>query len=383
VSDAATTPKAPVADRTAGGKIECVGTPLAERLHREIAERGPITFARFMETALYDEVDGFYAEPPVGADGHFLTSPHVSPVFGRLLARQLGEAFDLLGRPDPFHVVEFGAGDGTLARQILEAVADVASLAGSLRYVAVERSPGARRRLSEAGVESTPDAELSSGLTGVVVANELLDNLPFHLVRRAGSEVVEVFVGSEGEGFVFVPGPLSDPRLATAAGELANGVEAAVSLEAPAWLARAAAVLSRGYILVIDYGGSGPRSPQAYRAHRTALDVLRDPGSADITAGVDLDALAAAGRAHGLSVWGPVSQREALLTLGFGAYAEAERDRTAQDRDAGRSLSAARRWARRSRESLLVDPAALGGLQVMVFGVGTERPLACVRGQAG
>jgi SAM-dependent MidA family methyltransferase len=95
---------------------------LAERLRHRITASGPITFAEFMEWALYDPEEGFYARLPVGEQGHFVTSPHLSPVFGRLLARQVAEFWELLDRPSPFDVIEVGAGDGTLARQILGAL---------------------------------------------------------------------------------------------------------------------------------------------------------------------------------------------------------------------------------------------------------------------
>src|SRR5688500_1546784 len=98
-----------------------------------------------MEVALYDPEGGFYTRPPVGeAAGHFVTSPHVSGAFGVLLARQVGQAWDLLGKPSQITVLEVGAGDGTLGRQILEGVRVVPELEGALRYVAVERGVGAR-----------------------------------------------------------------------------------------------------------------------------------------------------------------------------------------------------------------------------------------------
>jgi SAM-dependent MidA family methyltransferase len=355
---------------------------LAERIRGEIAERGPITFAAFMEAALYDPEEGFYARPPVGLEGHFLTSPHVSPVFGILVARQVAEAFDLLGEPEAFTVVEWAAGDGTLARQILDAVEAVPRLASSLRYLTVEATPGSREALAANGLEVAGAAELPTGLTGVVLANELLDNLPFRLVRATREGLRERLVGLGPGGELAFVEVGADDALASMAGDLEEGAVAAVSDAPSRWLAQAADSLARGYIIVIDYGGAGPRAPQTYRAQQSGEDLLRDPGSADLTAGVDLAALARAAGDLGLGVWGPVSQRDALLALGFGDHAEAERVRTGEDRDAGRHLEAARRWARRSRESLLVDPAALGGLQVMVFGVGVDAPLVSVRERA-
>ena len=353
---------------------------LARLLADEIGAGGPITFARFMEVALYDPADGFYARPPVGTDGHFVTGPHVSPLYGRLLARQVAEAFDLLGQPEEFALVEFGAGDGTLARQILEAVADAPALAKALRYLAVERSAGAREALARSQIEVYADGEeLPSGLTGLVLANELLDNLPFHVVRRDGGELVELLVAMEDDRFVLVPARPTDPALERLAQPLEDGAVGAVSLEGERWLELAAGLLSRGYVLVIDYGGSGPRAPQGYRGQRSELDVLRDPGSNDVTAGVDFDALAAAGRGLGLTISGPVSQRDALKALGFSAYADAERQRTRDSHEAGAHLAAARRWARRSRESILVDPERLGALSFILFGVDVVEPLAAVR----
>ncbi|HWC31946.1 MAG TPA: SAM-dependent methyltransferase [Actinomycetota bacterium] len=352
---------------------------LPERLGEEIRRDGPVTFARFMEVALYDPADGFYARPPVGAEGHFLTSPHVAPVFAWLLARQIGEAFDLLGSPERFDVVEHGAGDGTLARQLTEALGAVPALARALRYVAVERSSGALDALPSAGIGAVEPAAAPRETEGVCFANELLDNVPFHLLRRDGSALRELFVTATDEEFAFEEGPPSNARLAELAASLADGAIGAVSPRSVDWLLDAASRMRRGYLLVIDYGGAGPRPPQTYRAHRAATELLRDPGSADITAGVDVEALAAAAREAGLRVWGPVSQRDALMRLGYGEYAGAERRRTAAEREAGSPLAAARRWARRGRESMLADPGALGSLFWLVIGVGVDEPLACVR----
>src|SRR5207244_915286 len=155
-----------------------------------------LTFADFMDAALYDPHDGFYSRPAVGEGGDFVTSPHVSPVFGILLANQVEEFWQLLGRPDPFAVVEVGAGDGTLSRQVLGALGP--EIRASIRYAAVDRSPAARESLRATDVSVAAElADVAGPVVGCVLANELLDNLPFHRLRRTVRGLVELYVGWE------------------------------------------------------------------------------------------------------------------------------------------------------------------------------------------
>src|SRR5262245_4533826 len=128
-----------------------------------------------MELALYGE-HGFYATGRSGRRGDFITSPEVGPLFGAVIGRFLDAEFERLGRPDPFTVVEAGAGPGTLARAVAAARP---ACAPALRYIAVETS-AAQRRGHPPGVESRGDLP-PEPIDGVVVANELLDNLPFRL----------------------------------------------------------------------------------------------------------------------------------------------------------------------------------------------------------
>ncbi|MGE5227634.1 MAG: SAM-dependent methyltransferase, partial [Planctomycetaceae bacterium] len=146
----------------------------ADELRTRIRARGPISFAEFMEVALYGP-DGFYADPPVGVGGHFVTSPHVHPIFAELLASAIASSWSEMGEAGKPRVIEVGAGDGTLAAQLAPHVG---------AYVAVERSAAGRQALAERGIEAVEDlADLSDGGTAVIVANELLDNLPFDRVR--------------------------------------------------------------------------------------------------------------------------------------------------------------------------------------------------------
>jgi SAM-dependent MidA family methyltransferase len=334
-----------------------VSERVAAAIRDAIHDHGPITFAEFMEHALYGP-GGFYEQPPVGREGHFLTSPHVHPLFAELLLRALSELWVNLGRPDPFAVIEVGAGDGTLAR-------DLVRLAGErnlpLAYAAVERSAGARERLVESGLEilDRPLPELDHA---VVVANELLDNLPFRRVRATRARLAEVRVGVRSEAIIEVETP-ADVDLARAAPELRLGQEATVPTGAFGFVDEIANVLRSGYLLVIDYGsidGSPAGEVHGYRSHRVLDDALTDPGELDITAGVDLSAISRRSVRAGLHAHAPVAQRDALLALGFSDWNELQRERQRSLVGTDAAPLAVRIWEGRSRASLLVDPRGLG-----------------------
>jgi SAM-dependent MidA family methyltransferase len=350
---------------------------LARRIRERIATRGPITFAEFMDAALYDPGEGFYARLPVGEVGDFVTSPHISTVFGRLLARQIGEFWDALGRPPAFPIIEAGAGDGTLARQILDFLPDQAR--GAARYATVERSSAARAALQARGLGSveTFDA-LPAGMAGCILANELLDNLPFHRIRQTAEGPVELLVSLDGDRFVLVEGAISSPAVAdlVPAG-MQPGDEAALSPATLAFLQRAAAQLDRGYLLLIDYGWiSGARRDlvHGYRGQRSSAEVLADPGSRDITAGVDFGLLARWARQHGLATWGPVLQRDALLALGYREWDREAQQRQVEAVGARRGIEALRLYSDRNRANLLLGRAGLGAFYFLCLGVGATPP---------
>ncbi|HYM82863.1 MAG TPA: SAM-dependent methyltransferase, partial [Candidatus Dormibacteraeota bacterium] len=167
---------------------------LVRQLRAEIERDGPITFARFMEVALYDPSHGYYAtsEARPTRAGDFLTAPELDPVFGRLIGRQVTECWERLGRPIDFTVREYGAGRGTLAVTLLEGMrADGSELAGRLRYEPIEVDPTRQRAVQErvrraafgdtlpGGPAGPEEGESGAGalrpLVGVVIANEFLD----------------------------------------------------------------------------------------------------------------------------------------------------------------------------------------------------------------
>lgn len=343
-------------------------TDVARRIRDAIAERGPLQFAEFMEMALYGE-DGFYDRPPVGPDADFVTSPHVHWWFAYALALALGELQRLLGEPSPARILEVGAGDGTLARTLLEIVRE----GGPIEYVAVERSRGAMARLRDLPIRVEASVSAVAPLRDVTVfANELLDNLPFRRVRRArNGSVAEVRVDAVGTRFVEIEVD-AEPGLVEAAGRLGSmpGEEKIVPTGAFAFIDELARSSERAYALLIDYTDERVRSGDlvhGYRDQRVVADVLRDPGSSDITAGVDLDAVSARASAVGLEVLGRSTQRDVLLALGFDGWAERQRERQAALGTDGRGVDATRMWASRSRASLLIDPAGLGRLSWLLL----------------
>jgi SAM-dependent MidA family methyltransferase len=366
--------------------MEAVGETLKDRLIDRIRREGPLTFAAFMEAALYDSTEGFYARTddrePVGEGGHFVTSPHVSPAFGDLLARQLAEAWDLLGKPDRYSVVELGAGDGTLASQVLKAVGAAPGLAKAFRYVAVERTPGAIDRLRAGGVDVVSSLSEEGRFIGCLVANELLDNLPFHRLRQREGRMVEVFVGARNGRLVEVEMAPTGEALEGLRETLRPGEERPVSPGALQLVREIAATLDRGYAFLFDYGfgaGEAPGPVHAYRNHEVLPEVLEEPGSRDVTAAVDLAAIAEEAERSGLQVWGPVTQRQALLGLGFRMWMQGVRRGQQEAEAAGDWRTANRLFAERSKASILLDEAKLGGLRLLVLGTkGLPAPAAAL-----
>jgi SAM-dependent MidA family methyltransferase len=303
-----------------------------------------------MQHALYGP-GGYYEDPPVGTHGDFVTSPHVHPVFGALIGQAAGGLFAALDEPEPVRIAEVGAGDGTLATQVLGALAG-----RDVDYQAIDVSAGARAALG--AIDGVRAGATLGGAPHVVIANELLDNLPFRRVR--GDR--EVRVGVEGDRFVEVGTPWDgDPY--------PSDHETVVPVGALAFVDRLASTLTSGYALLIDYGDVGPPGGDihGYRDHRVVEDVLADPGSTDITAGVDFALIANHAERRGLVAFPTVTQHDALLALGFESWLRAELERQTTQLDAREGLEAVRTWSGRSRAILLVDPSALGRLRWLLL----------------
>jgi SAM-dependent MidA family methyltransferase len=310
-------------------------TPLAEILLERIRRQGPITFAQFMEACLYHPEHGYYTrQADTPGKGDYFTSPDLGPVFARLLARQFGEMWAALGRPSQFDLVECGAGRGRLAGQVLTAAQEQQEeFFNALRITLVETSP-ARRAAAQASLkrfgenvavcEHLPAARVM----GCVFSNELLDALPVHRVVARADGPREIYVAEHEGKLVEQEGELSSRAVADYleryATPLAAGQLAEVHLAALAWLEHVAAVLHRGFLLMIDYGyrahqlygpGHLRGTLMAYRLHRAHEEWLAWPGEQDLTAHVNFTALETRGHELGLEALGLTTQTNFLLAL--------------------------------------------------------------------
>jgi SAM-dependent MidA family methyltransferase len=304
-------------------------TKLAEVILERIRSKGEITFASYMEAALYEPGLGYYTSPgrKVGAEGDFYTSMNVSSAFGRLIAKEISRFWELLGSPDPFTIAEAGAGGGQLAQDILDALSELnQSLYATLVYRLIEKEPSLKdaqasrlARHAERLAWSTPE-ELASGalsFTGCILSNELFDAMPVHVVEMTGDGIKEVFVGADDGNFCERLGKPSTPDLAAYLERfrvnLIPGQRGEINLVAPAWIAAAAASLERGFVVTIDYGYVAEElfTPQrrngtllCYYKHSTSDDPYARVGEQDITTHINFTQLIEAGNDAGLdTVW--------------------------------------------------------------------------------
>ena len=354
---------------------------LSQLMRGEIAARGPMSFARFMERALYDPAHGYYTASPARPtrQGDFLTAPELHPIFGRTLAVQVDEMWRRLNEPADFTLREYGAGSGALFLAIVDGLVRIDSaLASTIRYEPVDfarQRALIQERMRAAGRADrlVPIARRNQPLTGVVLANEYLDALPVHRIIQLKGELREIHVDWRDDQFVEVAGPLTDERLATwfddAGVELADSQHAEINLAMLDWVAQLAARIEHGYVLIVDYGSGAKdlydpaRRPtgtiRAFAGQRVSSDVLSGPGTRDITSHIDFDALERRARACEFEVVGRRHSNEFLLAAGLdGTYAQS-RAETDSDWDAALTL--------RSAVHRLLDPGALGGYLVSVL----------------
>ncbi len=320
--------------------------PVHEEIERAILQnKGRITFADFMGASLYTRGNnggsdgGYYASGRANIDpsGDFVTSPEISPAFGALLADEIQSQWEETGKPSSFSIVEMGAGNGTMAKDILNRIhTEHPALDPAVNYTIVEYSPGliSKQKTTLSGhsinwIEGSASELPLRDVKGVFVSNELPDAFPVHKVVKRPDGIKEIYVEvDENHKFHYVEGEVSDPSileyLKGMPEELKDGKVQYVNLNAIRWIQQVAHALEEGFVITIDYGGTKDEHRalgqiRGYMPGKKAdeFDILEFPGKVDITSDVDFDALQRYGQEVGLETVYYGDQRRFLENHNF------------------------------------------------------------------
>ncbi|MFM2061916.1 MAG: hypothetical protein RLZZ507_1586 [Cyanobacteriota bacterium] len=351
-----------------------------------------ITFAEYMDLVLYHPEKGYYASDAVKIgfrSGDFFTSVSLGADFGELLALQFLQIWEILGQPQPFHLVEMGAGQGILASHILNYLKlHHPDFFTALEYIIVEKSPFLKQeqqqRLQEFAVRWCNLPEIApNSIIGCFFSNELVDAFPVHQFTVEAGKLQEIYVTIQEDGendipdpsFIEVVGEASTPQLAEylqlvgidiSQNTYDDGYRSEINLAALDWLGIVADCLQRGYVLTIDYGYPASRyyhprrsqgTLQCYYQHRHHNNPYINIGKQDITAHVDFTALEVWGKRYGLNPIGWTQQGLFLMALGLGARIAAL---SYQQQSISQLLQ------RREALHQLIDPTGIGNFGVLL-----------------
>ena len=362
-----------------------------------------ISFAEFMDRVLYHPQHGYYAtnQVNIGAQGDFFTSPHLGSDFGELLAVQFAQMWELLDRPQPFTLLEMGAGQGLLVQDMIRYLhRHEHDCFEAIDYLIIERSPALiseqQRRLAPLMRSwqprwSTWEEVPSESIVGCCFSNELVDAFPVHQIIVRDGQLQEIYITWAENQFREEIGELSTPKLSAYFDLVGidltsypDGYRTEVNLAALDWLQTVSDRLQQGYLLTIDYGYPADRyyapfrregTLQCYYQHQHHSDPYILVGRQDLTAHVDFTALQRQGEKCGLRSIGFTQQGLFLMALGLGDRINALSDPTA-------TPSIAELLHRREVLHSLINPMGLGNFGVLVQskGLSAEQQERSLRG---
>ncbi len=278
---------------------------LIEFIRDEIRNRGPQSFAWFMEQVLYHPEHGYYSSGgcAIGRKGDYFTNVSVGPLFGQLIVEQFAEIWEGLGKINDFVIVEQGAHDGQFARDVLQSLQErTPELFEASRYRIIEPFPTLREQQSQILEPFREKVEWRSSFepfTGIHFSNELLDAMPVRLISCDTEKLVDL----QDDKILFIERPRSSMAFNQAALD---------------WVDSIAGNLQRGYVIAIDYGHSGKEfqgNVQVRARHRHLDSPFEQIGHADITMQVDWTSIARRAEANGLRVAGFTDQHHFLTGI--------------------------------------------------------------------
>ena len=317
---------------------------LRDLIIEEINRKGKITFAEFMQMALYHPKYGYYNSDKerVGRFGDYYTSPAVHRIFGELIARQLEEMWRIMGKA-PFTIVEMGANRGWLCHDIIQSIMkEYPELYANFHYIIVESNPYARekQRLLLESIHVT-DEKVSwhtysedgfsfDRIQGCFLSNEFVDALPVHRLKVKNKVLKEIYVSYNDSGFFEIDDEVSPDvskqYIETFQMHLNEGQGCEVNLSAAEWLRHVSEKLLKGFVLTIDYGDTtdgiyrengSNGTLRCFYKHTVNQNYYERLGEQDITAHVDFTNLMNTGKSLGLEVTGFTKQSHFLIALGI------------------------------------------------------------------
>lgn len=320
---------------------------ISKIIKSRIQNSGPITFADFMELALYHPEHGYYASGKVrfGKDGDFYTSPYVHNAFGQVIAGFIVKSREAIGGAS-ISILELGAGKGYLALDALDTLRNnypecyekvfYAVVEGSSELIKASKNVLNEHQHKIQWYSSIDELEGCS-ITGVIVSNELFDSLPFHRMIFQGGSPIEIYVSTKDNEFVEIMDIASSEELIEYLGgiDLVESQEIEINLEAKKWYEKLGKILAKGFVLTIDYGYlagelfSPKRMKGTYKSlYRNSIneDVYSNIGERDITAHVDFSNLIKLGQSHGLNKFIYTTQGQFLIDWGILTAIEREKD---------------------------------------------------------
>ncbi len=307
-------------------------------LRKIIKDKGPLTFAAFMELVLYHPVHGYYSSgrPIIGKEGDFYTSVHVSSLFGELITEQLVEMAAYLSGP-VFQLVEYGAGKGYLAYDILNSLnKKYPHLFSRTQYYIIEKGKAlkeAQKKLLGVFGDRVRWIDcleyVDKPFQGCVLSNELVDAFPVHVVECEKGALKEIYVKEEDGEIKECTGPLSTMQIQKYFDsfniKFVEGQRGEVCLAAQSWLKEIGETLDRGFVMTIDYGYEAhllyhpvrkDGTIMCYKKHKSSENPYIKLGEQDITAHVNFTALQKWGNDFGLTTVGFTNQMHFLFNLG-------------------------------------------------------------------
>lgn len=315
------------------------GMTLKQIIIERIKTKCPISFETYMEMCLYYPQLGYYTNnsTKIGRAGDFYTSPHLHPIFGAMFGRQMEEMWNLMGKPDLFHVVEMGAGMGYLAKDVLgylQQSGKEKDVLRHLKYTIVELNPSIKARQEELlsgyidKVNWVSDLKDMEPIAGCFLSNELLDAFPVRVVET-NDELMEIYVDVKGDELIEVTMPCMEEAkeyFKEFSVELPDGFRTEVNIRIKDWLRGVSEKLSEGFVLTVDYGYpawdyySEERSRGTllcYHGHQVNENPYQNVGEQDITAHVNFSALKKWGEETGMKTLGFCPQGTYLVSLGI------------------------------------------------------------------